>query len=149
MKRIDPVLTQRARTMRSDLSVAETRLWVRLRGGQMGVRFTRQLPVGPYILDFAVRSVKLAIEIDGERHGEAVEYDRQRSEWLMARGWEVLRFGAAETLQDSEAVARTIAGVLAGKTQVDVLMAGHPAHPSPPRQGGDDSRQRARGGSNR
>ena len=46
MRRIAPILTSRAREMRADMSIAEVRLWARLRGGRLGVRFVRQLAVG-------------------------------------------------------------------------------------------------------
>jgi len=44
---------QRARNFRAELTPPEARLWVALKGRQMGGhRFRRQHPIGPYILDF-------------------------------------------------------------------------------------------------
>ncbi|NIP94501.1 MAG: DUF559 domain-containing protein, partial [Akkermansiaceae bacterium] len=38
-----------ARAMRRDSTWGEIRMWQQLRGGQLGVRFRRQEPIGPYI----------------------------------------------------------------------------------------------------
>ena len=39
---------------------------MRLRGEQMkGFRFRRQVPMGPYVLDFACLKARLVIEVDG------------------------------------------------------------------------------------
>ncbi len=53
-------------------------------------KFTRQLPIGPYIVDFACRQAKLIVEIDGGQHSES-QRDRVRDEWLRQQGWTVLR----------------------------------------------------------
>ena len=51
-----------ARRLRRDLSLPEKLLWVRLRGAD--VRFRRQHPIGPYVLDFYCDSLKLCVEMD-------------------------------------------------------------------------------------
>jgi crossover junction endodeoxyribonuclease RuvC/BirA family biotin operon repressor/biotin-[acetyl-CoA-carboxylase] ligase len=43
---------QRARELRNRPTNAEAKLWRALRGGQVGVRFLRQHPIGPFIVDF-------------------------------------------------------------------------------------------------
>ena len=69
------------------------------------------MPYGPYILDFAVPSAKLVIEIDGETHAtlDGMAHDAKRTEWLTTRGWRVLRFTNAEVLGNLEGVLMTIA----------------------------------------
>lgn len=47
-----------------------------------GVRFSKQAIIGFYIVDFAVPSKMLIIEIDGEVHETQKEYDRKRDEFL-------------------------------------------------------------------
>ena len=94
-----------ARQLRRDLSLPEKLLWVRLRGAE--VRFRRQHPIGPYVLDFYCAAAKLAIEVDGTAHdfGNRPRRDEVRTEWLKHQGMEVLRIPAAEVLADPDAVA--------------------------------------------
>jgi very-short-patch-repair endonuclease len=57
---------ERAKRLRRDLSLPEVLLWECLRGGRLqGLRFRRQHPVGPYVLDFYHAQGKLAVEVDG------------------------------------------------------------------------------------
>ena len=67
------------------MSPPEARLWMALRkraGG--GLRFRRQHPIGPYVLDFYCDSAKLAVEVDGFAHvtGDHPERDLRRDAWL-------------------------------------------------------------------
>jgi len=56
-------LTSTARTLRRDMTEAERKLWARLRNRQIDkVKFVKQLPVGPFVADFAARSLGLIIE---------------------------------------------------------------------------------------
>lgn len=71
-------------------------------------RFTRQLVVGPYILDLACREAKLAIEFDGSQHLDAVAYDAARTEYLADAGWPVLRFCNGEVLENPDGVTVAI-----------------------------------------
>ncbi|MYR08389.1 DUF559 domain-containing protein [Gordonia sp. SID5947] len=53
------------------------------------------VPVGKYVLDFAIPEHKIAIEIDGfafHSDAEAFQHDRERQNDLIANGWTVLRF---------------------------------------------------------
>ena len=60
-KRLTPV----ARRLRAEMTDAERLLWSRLRGEQLGVRFTKQFSIGNAVADFACRSAKLIVELDG------------------------------------------------------------------------------------
>jgi very-short-patch-repair endonuclease len=84
----NPVI-ERAQYLRANMTAVESRMWLRLRGRQLGVKFRRQHPIGPYIADFACCSAKLVVEIDGDTHQEA--HDIQRDRWLESRGWRVMR----------------------------------------------------------
>lgn len=53
-------------------------------------KFTRQLPIGPYIADFACRQAKLVVELDGSQHAESVR-DQCRDRFLEQEGWTVVR----------------------------------------------------------
>ena len=43
---------ERARSLRRDLTPAERKLWGYLRAEQLGTKFRKQHPIGPYIADF-------------------------------------------------------------------------------------------------
>ena len=97
--------TSRARKLRQDETEAERLLWAELRGRRHdGLKFRRQHPVLPYILDFAERSLKLAIEIDGATHGTDAEkaYDAARTAFLSAKGWTVMRFTNNDVYEDTD-----------------------------------------------
>ena len=95
----------RARALRRQMSLPEVVLWQALRKGRLaGLRFRRQHPIGPYILDFYCASARLAIEVDGSAHDTAVaaRHDEIRQAWLAGRAVTVLRFSAGDVLQDEK-----------------------------------------------
>jgi len=98
----------RARAMRRTMSPPEVAVWCSLRGSQMGVRFRKQHPIGPYIADFYSHECGLVVEIDGSQHFETEEaetYDQERDASMAALGLDVLRFSAYD-------VGKNLAGVL-------------------------------------
>ncbi len=102
------------RDLRRRQTSAEQRLWLHLRGGQLtGMRFRRQQPIGPYIVDFYCASVRLVIEVDGPIHDEQVEYDRERDAYLAAHDLRILRFTNDAVFSDQDAVLRTIRHTIA------------------------------------
>ena len=91
----------RARTMRGAPTDAELRLWRLLRDRRLsGFKFRRQVPVGPYIVDFLCVGAKLIVEADGSQHAESLR-DTIRDAYLESQGWKVLRFWNNEVLQKS------------------------------------------------
>lgn len=106
MKRIPEQLTSFARALRNSSTKAERLLWVRLR--QYRPRFTRQLAIEPYIVDLACREVKLAVELDGSQHSEAVEYDARRTAFLEAQGWAVVRLWNNEVEENPDGAAEYV-----------------------------------------
>jgi very-short-patch-repair endonuclease len=59
-----------AKGLRRKMSLPEVLLWRQIKGGQVeGLRFRRQHPVGPYVLDFYCAALRLAVEVDGYSHG--------------------------------------------------------------------------------
>jgi very-short-patch-repair endonuclease len=92
---------------------AERRLWRYLRRHFLGVHFRRQVPIGPYIVDFASVQRKLFLEIDGGQHLENAD-DEVRDRWLGSRGYRVLRFWNHEVLKNMEGVLTVIASALEG-----------------------------------
>src|ERR1700737_3032235 len=100
---------RRARGLRQEMTDAEVRLWVRLRGEQNeGHRFRRQVPIGPYVADFACLKARVIVEVDGGQHADEVERDQRRTEWLASRGFRVLRFWNGEVLQQTDGVVEMI-----------------------------------------
>jgi len=88
---------------------AEQRLWMRLRREQIpGFRFRRQVPIPPYVADFACLKAHLVIEVDGSQHAQALEQDLRRTKWLESRGFRVLRFWDNDVLLETEAVMESI-----------------------------------------
>lgn len=58
-KRLTPI----ARKLRRGRTDAETRLWSRLRGGQLtGFKFRFQMPIDPHVADFACVNARLVVE---------------------------------------------------------------------------------------
>lgn len=74
----------------------------------MGLKFKRQKPLGPYIVDFVCLECFLVIELDGGQHMEQVDGDRERDEYLRERGYRVLRFWNHQVLGEMEAVLERI-----------------------------------------
>ena len=107
-----PRVTRSARSLRLNSTDAERRLWSALRSRRLQrYKFRRQVPVGPYIVDFACTRCLLIVEADGSQHAGS-EYDIRRTAWLKVRGWHVLRFWDNEILTNIEGVAEAILEVL-------------------------------------
>ncbi len=86
----------------------EQALWSRLRGNRLGVKFQRQVVLAPFIADFASRSERLVIELDGDSHAATEAYDTARTASLVKRGYRVIRFTNADVLSNIEGVLRVI-----------------------------------------
>ena len=92
----------------------EYRLWYYLRARRFqGCKFRRQVPLGPYIVDFLCEKSRLIVEVDGGQHAERVRHDAARSEWLVAQGYRVLRFWNNDVLENIEGVLETLLAELA------------------------------------
>lgn len=102
-------LRENAKTLRIQMTDAETRLWYHLRAHRfMGLKFKRQKPIGPYIVDFVCLEQFLVIELDGGQHMEQADQDRERDEYLRERGYRVLRFWNHQVLTEMEAVLERV-----------------------------------------
>lgn len=105
MRRIDPEMTRRARELRGNATDTERTLWRLL--SCYRPPFTRQLVVGRFILDLACREAKLAVEIDGSQHVDN-QSDADRTCWLEADGWSVIRFWNNDVRDNPRGVAEAI-----------------------------------------
>ena len=89
-----------ARRLRRGATFAEAAFWRMARGRNLaGLKFRWQVPIGPYVVDFACLKRRLAVELDGGVHGAAI-YDSatadERDAWLRREGYRVLRFKNGE-----------------------------------------------------
>nr|WP_244624725.1 endonuclease domain-containing protein [Sphingomonas sp. So64.6b] len=99
--------------MRSEMSQPERELWTALRARRFdGVKFSRQVVIGPYIVDFAARLRKLIIEVDGDSHAGNGTYDARRTAWLEQQGYRVIRFNNSDVMSNVEGVLLAIAAAL-------------------------------------
>ena len=104
-----PQTLANAKSLRSNQTEAEARLWYHLRPHRfMGLKFKRQKPVGRYIADFVCCEQRLIVELDGGQHSEQVAYDQRRDAWLRSQGYTVLRFWNSDVMQQLEGVLEQI-----------------------------------------
>jgi very-short-patch-repair endonuclease len=114
-----------ARRLRRTMTDAERRLWYHLRDRRLvGRKFRRQVPIGPYVADFACLEAMLVVEVDGGQHADGA--DAARDAFLRCHGFAVLRFWNNDVLTRTQAVLATIHAALST----------HP-HPGPLPQAGE------------
>jgi very-short-patch-repair endonuclease len=102
-----------ARSLRREMTGGERLLWQCLRGEQLGIKFRRQHPVGPYIADFACLAPQLIVEVDGSQHADQQAYDAKRDAYFRSLGFDVLRFPANLPFSDLSAMVQAIYNRLA------------------------------------
>jgi len=130
------MVNERARQLRRSRTLAERRLWYRLRElKRVGYKFRQQVPIDNFIVDFACLSQRLIIEVDGGTHSTDQELarDARRERYLRDQGFRILRVWNSEVRQNIEGVMDTIVAAL------------HTPTPDPSPQGGGKQARR-RGG---
>jgi very-short-patch-repair endonuclease len=101
--------------MRRIATDAERKLWLLLRDRRLdGFKFRRQVPFGPYILDFVCFEKKLVIEVDGGQHCDS-DADKSRDAYLEAEGYRVVRYWNNDALKNPERVLTDLLARLAIK----------------------------------
>ena len=134
-KAYDRLPTERSRELRNNPTKAEQVLWGILRNRQLsGVRFNRQVPIGPYICDFVARGAKLVIEVDGGQHALETARDEARTHLLNTHGFRVIRFWNNDVLENIESVVVVIERELRDRP-----------YPSPSRVAGGEEARSAEG----
>ena len=96
---------QRARDLRKNSTEAEKLLWSKLRNNQfLNIKFRRQHPYPPYMIDFYNEDHKIAIELDGGQHNDSEQqnYDKARTQFLEKGGVRVVRFWNNDVLNNIE-----------------------------------------------
>jgi very-short-patch-repair endonuclease len=100
--------------MRHEPTEAEHKLWLLLHDRRfVNFKFRRQVPIGPYIVDFVCYSARLIIEADGSQHAEN-QRDMIRDAELIRRGFRLLRLWNNDILARPVSVSDGIWAALAG-----------------------------------
>jgi very-short-patch-repair endonuclease len=121
-----------AKTLRANATEAEKQLWRLLRSRRLAsLKFRRQVPIGPWIVDFVSFEHRLVVEADGSQHAES-EDDKRRDHDLSERGFRVLRFWNNDVLARPQAVLEMILDVAANSPS-PVCAPGGAQPPSPTR----------------
>ena len=131
---------ERAKQLRSNATEPEQALWRALKQIPVyGSHFRRQVPIGPYVADFACLKARLIVELDGGHHSrdDVAAKDEARTRWLECEGYRVVRFWNAELIQNMNGILDTIYAALYGSLQSEAV-----ALPTPPRPDGRPSPSR-------
>ncbi|MBN1942440.1 MAG: endonuclease domain-containing protein [Phycisphaerae bacterium] len=99
----------RSRQLRRDSSFPERLLWSKLRNHRCDeLKFRRQHPIGPYVVDFFCASVGVVVELDGRSHEDQLFQDMKRQKYLEQQGFRVIRFTNDQLLSDLDGVVEAI-----------------------------------------
>ncbi len=94
--------------MRAEPTEAERALWRLLRDRRLqGTKWRRQVPIGPYVVDFVCFERRMIVECDGSQHADNLR-DVARDDWLRHEGFSVTRFWNHEIFRERESVLNTI-----------------------------------------
>ncbi len=108
-------IRDRARQLRNSMTPQEIKLWCQLKYfNARGFHFRRQAPIGGYIVDFAEKSRRLVIEVDGSQHGFDAGQKRDfiRDAKLGALGYQTLRFWNIDVDTNMDGVIDSITAAL-------------------------------------
>jgi len=125
---IDSFRRKTARRLRASSTAAEVLLWRELRKFETkGTHFRRQVPIGPYVADFACMASRLVIEVDGSQHGEKPNRsrDERRTRWLESEGYRVLRFWNNDFARNPAGVLDVIYAALYATREAEPTMLKH------------------------
>ena len=128
-----------ARALRKDSTNAERIVWSLVRAHRLdGVGFRRQVPIGPYIVDFVSHAAHLVIELDGGQHFEDSHEmrDARRDRFLRSKGFRVLRFSNHDVMTNREGVWDVVAAAVGAAVT--------PSLPSPASGGGFEDSERGK-----
>jgi len=130
-KAYNPLPTLCSRELRSNPTEAERKLWRAISNRQLnGIRFNRQVPIGPFICDFVARSAKLIIELDGGQHAINADQDAKRTKFLEGCGYRLIRFWNNDVLENIEGVVTRIDQALNHRPSPSALRASSPPAPA-------------------
>jgi very-short-patch-repair endonuclease len=118
----------KARQLRKSLTLPEGLLWRELKKRPSGIKFRRQHPTGPFILDFFCSDARMAIEVDGEAHSRGLNpaRDAVRDQWLVRAGVATLRIPVREVLSNLDGVVTHIVEQAKARLPLHRPSGGHP-----------------------
>jgi len=115
-KRSSPKMMHRAGELRHEPTPAEAKLWKYLRLQPLdGTHFRGQYAIDKYIVDFCAPRAKFIIEVNGSRHLDQQDYDAERTEFLKAKGYRVLRFWNNDILNNIQGVMAAVLQAISDK----------------------------------
>jgi len=100
----DKNLVSKARELRKSETEAERKFWFEVLKNKKlkDLKFTRQKPIGNFIVDFYCARLKLAIEIDGEIHKFQKARDEERDDILKNKfDLKIIRYKNDEVLNNT------------------------------------------------
>ncbi len=108
----NPELVPLAKKLRNNMTLGEIALWREIKGKKLSVRFSRQIPIDQYIVDFYCKDLKLAIEVDGSIHFESnqKEKDLIRQKRLASIGVRIIRFNDLDVRNNLDWVLQQLVG---------------------------------------
>ena len=104
---------ENARALRREQTLSEHLLWEEVRHRRLaGLKFRRQQPIGPFVVDFYCQERRLIVEIDGPVHDRQQTEDERRQQFLEELGLHFVRIKSSEVENDlPTALARILAAV--------------------------------------
>ena len=105
----------RGRRLRTESTDQERELWRILRAKRFGgFKFRRNHPIGSYFADFCCVKQRLIVELDGGQHGEPEQgrKDAIRTNFLIARGYRIIRFRNEQLKQEQDELLEAIYAAL-------------------------------------
>jgi very-short-patch-repair endonuclease len=106
------------------------------------LKFRRQHPIGPFVVDFYCYTARLIVELDGQSHDGQGEADRRREQFLRDQGHQILRIENDNVLRDPEAVLLVVARAAGvdvqnwmNETVEPTKLTGTSPHPNPHPEG--------------
>jgi very-short-patch-repair endonuclease len=102
------MIAPNVKKLRTSMTDAERKLWWVLRARGAGSKFRRQVPLGPYVVDFVRFESKLIVEVDGSQHADN-RRDVVRDRYFTDQGYRVLRFWNTDVLKNLQGVIACIA----------------------------------------
>ncbi len=109
--RVNFEMRQKARSLRLQATKAESLLWYELREFKAeGLKFRRQSPIGPYIVDFVCPAAKFIVEVDGDCHETEAgkQHDANRDAYLKSLGYVVVRVDEPDVIDNAWHVAQAM-----------------------------------------
>ena len=136
--RVSFEMRQKARSLRLHATKAESLLWYELRElTASGLKFRRQSPIGPYIVDFVCPRVRLIVEVDGDSHETEAgkRHDVNRDAYLRSLGYAVVRVDEPDVINSAWHVAQFVKD----KAELVISDPSRPLRGHPPLKGEGDA----------